>query len=248
MCGGRVLQGHERHTAALVVAINAATIETGVEVGAPAGSAANGSQVAELSDVTCWSAGACVAVGSFKDAIGDKQALVTPITTGVPGTGMGGQLPRGRRDPGSSTVPDAELLKVSCSGTGSCAAVGDYITSANNVEGLVLIINGVPGHGGRRTAAVRRSDRQQHARRDAQRCELQRATNVLVAGDYLVSLSPIDQEPLVVPLADGAVGAGEYAAPGGCRQRQQQDSGVAVRQLPGHWNLYRRRLVHRLLR
>ena len=196
------------NTQALIVPITAATVGTGVEVGAPAGSAASGSQVAQLSDVACWSAGACVAVGWFKDAHGDNQAFVVPVTDGVPGTAIAVSPPADAAVSGSSTVPDAALMKVSCWNAGSCVAVGSYATAANNVEGLVLpITNGVPGVAASATlpsnAATANST--QNAILNAVSCTAD--GQCAAVGKYLVS--PIDQEPLVEQITNGVASAGQ---------------------------------------
>lgn len=210
--GSCVAAGSYRDTAgntqALVVPISGGTAGTGVEVAEPAGAASNGAQAAQLSDVTCWSAGDCVAVGSFADSNGDNQALVVPITDGVPGAGVAISPPADAAVSGSSTVPDTTLAKVSCWGDGSCVAVGSYATAANNVEGLVVpITGGVPGAA---TSAplpsnAATANSTQNASLDAVSCT--EDGQCAAVGGYLVSA--IDQEPLVEQISDGVASAGQ---------------------------------------
>ena len=207
---------------ALVVPTAGATVGSGLEVTPPAGSAPSGSQVARLSDLSCWSAGDCIAVGSFKDANGDTQALVVPITGGAPGSAVAVTLPPDAAVAGSSTVPDAQLAKVSCWGTGSCVAVGSYATANNNMEGIVLpIVGGVPGTA---TAAPLPSNAptaasSQSAGLSDVNCTA--AGQCVAVGDYLVS--PTDQEALVDPITNGVPGPAEAVSlPAGAVQGTQQ--------------------------
>jgi Putative Ig domain len=196
------------NTRALIVPISAATAGTGVEVDPPAGSAASGSQVAQLSDVACWSAGTCVAVGFFKDAHGDNQAFVVPVTNGVPGAAVAVSPPADAAVSGSSTVPDATLAKVSCWNAGSCVAVGSYATAANNVEGLVVpITNGVPGAAA--SALLPSNAATANSTQNASLTDVSCTEDgeCAAVGDYLVS--PIDQEPLLEQISNGVASAGQ---------------------------------------
>lgn len=196
------------NTEALVVPIAGGTVGSGVEVAPPAGSAPNGAQDMVLTDVACWSAGACVGVGYYKDNNGDFQALVVPIIDGVPGPAVGVTPPIDTAVAGSSTVPDATLAKVSCWGAGSCVAVGSYATSANNLEGLLVpITGGVPGNA---TAALLPANAATAA--STQNASLNDVSctpdgRCAAVGDYLVSTT--DQEPFAEPIVGQVVGAGE---------------------------------------
>jgi hypothetical protein len=96
--------------------------------------------------VSCWSAGSCVAVGNYTDSSDHGQALVVPITNGVPGTPSEVTLP-GDVAPN----PQANLQSVSCSASGACVAVGSYDNNNNtrpDTSALVVdISNGVPAAG-----------------------------------------------------------------------------------------------------
>lgn len=210
--GSCIAAGSYRDTAdntqALVVPVTGGTVGSGLEVTPPAGSAVNGAEDAELNDVSCWSAGNCAAVGSYKDVNGDYQPLVVPITDGVPSTGIAVAPPADAAVSGSSTVPDATLLKMSCWGAGSCVAIGSYATSANNVEGLVVpITDGTPGTAGAALlpSNAATADSTQNASLDDVSCTPD--GHCAAVGDYLVS--PIDQEPLVEPIDNGVAGAGQ---------------------------------------
>ncbi len=104
------------------------------------GTAQSGSnEVASLNGVSCSPTGACVAVGEYEDTSGVIDALVVPISRGVPGAGL------------EVVPPDASgesyLRGVSCPSTGTCVAVGTYdIDSDDYQEGVVVPIDdGVPG-------------------------------------------------------------------------------------------------------
>jgi len=75
--------------------------------------------------LSCTAAGSCVAIGDYTDSTGNQQGLIETLSSGTwtaitaPTTGL---------SPAAGTDPEAYLASVSCSGTGSCVATGDYTT------------------------------------------------------------------------------------------------------------------------
>jgi hypothetical protein len=95
-----------------------------------------------LNDVSCWSAGNCVAVGAYSDGSGYTQGLIETETNGTWNTGV--KAPVGT----DATTPDPgeALLHVSCSAAGSCVIIGTYDENFGNgvtdFQGLVLTGSG----------------------------------------------------------------------------------------------------------
>jgi len=110
-----------------------------VAVTLPATARSGSSETASLNGVSCSSSGTCVAVGEYEDTSGVMDALVVPISGGVPGTGLEVMLP--------DASGESYLRGVSCPSTGACVAVGTYGIDSNNYqEGVVVPIDaGVPG-------------------------------------------------------------------------------------------------------
>jgi hypothetical protein len=102
----------------------AGTWGAAIKAKAPAGA------VGLLNDVSCWSAGNCLAVGAYTDGSGNTQGLIETETDGTWNTGV--KAPVGV----DATTPDPgeTLLKVSCSATGSCVAIGTYEENFGNDE------------------------------------------------------------------------------------------------------------------
>jgi hypothetical protein len=121
---------------ALVVQITSGVPGSGSEVSLPADAAAS-SHVADLGAINCWSAGSCMAVGTYEDASDNFEGLVAAISNGAPGTGAGIQLP-------SNAKPATEsgLTDVDCWAAGACVAVGSYSDQDGNTQALVEPISG----------------------------------------------------------------------------------------------------------
>jgi hypothetical protein len=199
------------NTQALAEPISGGTPGAGIEVPAPA-DAAPSNLIAGLSEVDCWAAGACVAIGSYSDVNGDDQALVVPISNGVPGSAVAVSPPSDAATPGSGTTPYVSLAALSCSATGSCVAVGSYATAADNIEGMVVpITDGAPGTAGaaQLPANAATANSEQEASLDDVSCP----TNgqCVAVGSYLLP-SQIDQEALVEPISNGVPGASQDVA------------------------------------
>jgi len=101
---------------------------TPTEVPLPADAASAAGHPAEpsFSSVNCWRSGSCVAAGSYADNAGDELGLVETLSKGVWGGQEAPLPPDAATAPGSQTASFASLY---CSTTGTCTAVGDYVTA-----------------------------------------------------------------------------------------------------------------------
>src|SRR6202012_1255057 len=93
---------------------------------------ANANPTVTLSSVSCASAGNCTAVGSYFDPNGSQGLLITE-TAGVWQMGVEASPPAN-----ADTNPDAQLSSVSCASAGQCGAVGGYVDSSGDFQGLLL--------------------------------------------------------------------------------------------------------------
>jgi hypothetical protein len=94
-----------------------------------------------LADVSCPSAGDCVAVGRYTGSGNIDHAVLFAETHGRWARGTRVQLPANATrptKPKSGVVDDLRLAAVSCSSVGDCVAVGNYETNAEVWEGLIL--------------------------------------------------------------------------------------------------------------
>jgi hypothetical protein len=89
----------------------------------------------DLNDVSCASAGNCVAVGGYADRRGSLQGLVVSETAGSWSKGSEAVLPA---DAASDPYQLAGLESVSCVSAGRCAAVGQYTDDSDTDQGLLL--------------------------------------------------------------------------------------------------------------
>ena len=88
------------------------------EVTLPAGSLTSGSSAyAELTSVSCPSAGSCTAVGLYTPSTGGEQALVDTLSGGT-WTASAAPLP--------ATASGSQFLSLACPSAGSCVAAGTY--------------------------------------------------------------------------------------------------------------------------
>jgi hypothetical protein len=101
----------------------------------PASAGASPSDVT-LFGVVCPSAAACVAAGGYYDSAGNQEALLV-TGHGTSWTAIEAPLPTG-----AGADPDASLSDVTCASTHLCVAVGSYIDSSGNSQGLLIT-----GHG-----------------------------------------------------------------------------------------------------
>jgi hypothetical protein len=118
---------------AVVLPITNGTPGTELEVPLPTGAATGSSQIASLASVSCWAAGSCIAVGTYKDSMSHQQTMVVPISGGAPGIAS-------EVLPSSTTGP--YLSTVSCWSAGSCVAVGATTSGSNRLPLTVTVSNG----------------------------------------------------------------------------------------------------------
>jgi hypothetical protein len=132
-------------THGLIVPIKDGVAGAGMATTAPSNIGADSSEQDQLYGVSCWSKASCVAVGYYTDSGDHQQALVVPITNGIPGQASEVTLPGNQ-----AANPQAQLDQVSCSASGSCVAAGYYTnnnTTGDNSALVVDITNGVPAAG-----------------------------------------------------------------------------------------------------
>jgi hypothetical protein len=109
------------------------------ELALPPGAAATaGAQDASINSVTCTSLGNCVAVGNYYDTNGkdDGQGMLATETGGVWGPASELTLPAGAASAASAQY--VFLNSVTCTGPGSCVAVGSYEDSSGDEQAMVL--------------------------------------------------------------------------------------------------------------
>ena len=103
---------------------------TGVEVTPPANAASNPDVF--ISHLTCTSAGNCTTAGLYTDSSGDRQVFFLTEASGMWGTAQEAALP-------ADTAPNSEVGvgSLSCSSEGNCAAVGEYVDSSGEQQGVL---------------------------------------------------------------------------------------------------------------
>jgi hypothetical protein len=83
--------------------------------------------------VSCASAGNCTAVGIYTDSSGNQQYLLLSETAGAWARGVEATLPAN-----AGPNHDVGLKSLSCASAGNCTAVGNYVDSSGNTQGLLL--------------------------------------------------------------------------------------------------------------
>lgn len=104
----------------------------GLKVTPPA-SALSGYANSTMRAVSCPSAGACTAAGTYADRFGHLQGLLVTRTGGVWARAVPAALPAA-----TAANPDVKLVSVSCASAGNCAAVGTYVDDHGKRQGLLL--------------------------------------------------------------------------------------------------------------
>jgi len=104
--------------------------QNGTELSLPAG--ANFNPFAELSQISCASAGNCSAAGSYIDASNVDHALVATEVRGSWRAGTALALPTN-----ASQYAGATLSEISCAGAGDCAVAGTY-NATNGTDQLLV--------------------------------------------------------------------------------------------------------------
>jgi hypothetical protein len=91
-----------------------------------------------LDAVSCGAAGTCVAVGDYEGAGDNEQALIETLSGGV-WTATNAPLPT---NSASGDFFFAGLQDVSCPATTACVALGSYLDSSFNQDGLLETLSG----------------------------------------------------------------------------------------------------------
>ena len=99
-----------------------------------------------LSDVSCVSAGNCTAVGVYTDATNNDRGLMLSEKGGHWARGVEAHLPGNAYAPtkGKKIQDNLVLLADGCTSAGNCYAVGNYVTAADTIQGLIVTERG--GH------------------------------------------------------------------------------------------------------
>ena len=99
----------------------------------PGTAALNRGGNADLSSVSCGSAGNCSAGGSYTDGSGRQQVFVVTETNGRWGTAQ--------EVPGAAALNKggfADILSVSCAPAGKCSAGGNYYDASHHLQAFVV--------------------------------------------------------------------------------------------------------------
>ncbi len=94
-----------------------------------------------LVDVSCPTAGNCVAVGRYTDAGGTNHGVLLTERRGSWERGVPVQLPANAvhaRKPKSGVVDDLGLASITCSSVGNCVAVGNYESNSEVWEAMIV--------------------------------------------------------------------------------------------------------------
>jgi hypothetical protein len=181
----------------------------GAGVGIQLPSNARPATESSLSEVDCWAAGSCVAIGSYTDQDGNTQALVEPISGGTAGAGIEVPAPAGA-EPSPNLI--AGLNEVDCWAAGACVATGSYSDANGDDQAFVVpISNGVPGAA---VAVTPPSDAATPASGTTPDVSLGPlscwgAGSCVAVGSYATAADNI--EGMVVPITDGVPGTASDA-------------------------------------
>lgn len=118
------------HAQGLLLTETAGNWSAGVEAKLPANAGTD--EAVLLNSVSCPSAGNCVAVGTYPVAL-NAEALILTETAGTWAQGVEAPLPANAATPAA-----AGLDAVSCASVGNCSAVGSYLDSSDNGDGVLL--------------------------------------------------------------------------------------------------------------
>lgn len=185
----------------LIVPIAAGVAGAGVAAPLPSNAAAPTDVNTDdlLDAVSCWSSGSCVAVGYYTDSDDDQQALVVPITNGVPGSAEEVTLPSN-----AGADPNGDLYGISCYASGTCVAVGTYEDSADATNELVVAIDDGAPATGVEVLAPSSSNPNPYGELDSVSCQSDGTCTAV--GWYYDDLSG-DYAGMVVPITGGTPGA-----------------------------------------
>lgn len=105
----------------------------------PANAASGANQDEVIYAISCPSAGACTAVGTYTDTSEHRQGLLLTESHGRWARGIEARLPV---NPGPSTFAFGHNVRsvvvVSCASAGNCSAFGFYVARGNHLQGVLL--------------------------------------------------------------------------------------------------------------
>jgi hypothetical protein len=119
------------HSQGLLLSESSGAWSTGIKAPLPSDAGADPS--AEVTSVSCATAGSCSAIGSYSDSSGHLQGLLLSEFLGIWATGIRAPLP-----PDAGPNPEVELNALSCASAGSCTAVNSYQDSSAHYQGLLV--------------------------------------------------------------------------------------------------------------
>ena len=90
--------------------------------------------VDNLGAISCPAAGSCVATASYHDASGDQFGLIETLSNG---TWTAATAPLSGFSPAAGTDPSVTMGGQSCPSAGYCVAVGSYMDTSGNQQGLI---------------------------------------------------------------------------------------------------------------
>lgn len=159
---------------------------------------------AQLNSVTCPTATACTAVGSYTGSAGYQGLLVAK--SGSTWTAKQAPVPKG-----APADPFTDITDVSCFSASVCAAIGSYTDSSGNTQGVLLTGSGsfwkavkAPLPAGASASSVSLV---------SVRCAS--ATSCVAVGSYMDSSSPGNPVPLLVSGFGTAWTAPQVSLPAG---------------------------------
>jgi hypothetical protein len=173
----------------------------------PGLAALNAGGGAEVTSVSCASAGECSAGGFYEDSTGflsGVQAFVVSETKGV-----WGQAEAGPGLAALNTTGHAEVTSVSCARAGDCSAVGHYRDSSFAVQGFV--VNETKGVWGQAEAVPGLAALNTGGQAEVTSVSCARAGECSAGGDYMVGFAA--EQGFVVSETKGVWGQAE-AVPG----------------------------------
>ncbi len=127
----KIGNGQGSHEEGFLLSETAGTWGAALEPSLPANAAPNAEF--RMRGVSCPSAGNCTAVGFYRDSAGVFEGLLLSETAGAWGTGVEAPAPANTASNG-----EVRLDGLSCPSAEDCTAVGFYIDSAGDEQGLML--------------------------------------------------------------------------------------------------------------
>ncbi len=148
----------------------------------PANAASNREDRMRMGGVSCASAGNCTAVGYYTDSSGNTEGFLWTETAGAWGTGVEATPPAN-----AASNPRVEFNSLLCPSTGNCTAVGEYVDSSGNTEGLML--SETSGTWGAGVEAIMPANARSEPDANVHEVQCPSAGNCTAVGNYIASNS-----------------------------------------------------------